>query len=82
MTHNNLAPRRGGRRACAASPLARPADDRDRHALMHRVGAPDVSRDGHWAVFTMSDTDWRKNKRNNTLHLLDLTQGRRRAACR
>ena len=41
---------------------------------MHRLGAPEVSRDGRWAVFTISDTDWDKGKRNNTLHLLDLTK--------
>jgi dipeptidyl aminopeptidase/acylaminoacyl peptidase len=41
---------------------------------MHRIGAPDVSPDGHWAVFTLSNTDWAKNKRVNTLNLLDLTR--------
>ncbi len=41
---------------------------------MHRLGAPDVSPDGHWAVFTVSTTDWGKNKRVNTLELLDLTK--------
>jgi dipeptidyl aminopeptidase/acylaminoacyl peptidase len=41
---------------------------------MHRLGAPGVSRDGKWAVFTISTTDWAKNKRVNTLHLLDLTK--------
>ena len=42
--------------------------------MMHRLGAPEVSRDGHWAVFTISDTDLAKNKRNNPLYLLDLTK--------
>ena len=42
--------------------------------MMHRLGAPEVSRDGHWAVFTISDTDLDKNKRNNRLYLLDLTR--------
>ncbi len=41
---------------------------------MHRLGAPEVSRDGKWAVFTISTTDWEKNKRVNTLYLLDLTR--------
>ncbi|HEX8839530.1 MAG TPA: S9 family peptidase [Sphingomicrobium sp.] len=41
---------------------------------MHRLGAPDVSRDGRYAVFTVSTTDWSKNKRVNTLHLLDLSK--------
>ena len=42
--------------------------------MMHRLGAPEVSRDGHWAVFTISDTDLDKNKRNDRLYLLDLTR--------
>jgi dipeptidyl aminopeptidase/acylaminoacyl peptidase len=41
---------------------------------MHRLGAPEVSRGGRYAVFTISATDWDKNKRVNTLHLLDLTR--------
>ena len=41
---------------------------------MHRMGSPDISPDGHWAVFTVSSTDWSKNKRVNTLNLLDLTR--------
>jgi len=41
---------------------------------MHRLGSPEVSPDGHWAVFTVSNTDWSKNKRVNTLNLLDLTK--------
>ena len=41
---------------------------------MHRMGSPDVSPDGHWAVFTVSSTDWSKNKRVNTLELLDLAK--------
>lgn len=56
--------------------LATPADARpmtatDMH-MMHRLGTPEVSPDGRWAVFTISDTDLAANKRNNTLHLLDL----------
>src|SRR3982751_6853045 len=63
--------------ALAASPaLARPMTATDMH-MMHRLGAPEVSPDGKWAVFTISNTDLEKNKRVNTLYLLDLT---RRAA--
>ena len=40
--------------------------------MMHRVGAPEVSADGRYAVFTVSTTDLEKNKRNNRLVLLDL----------
>lgn len=39
---------------------------------MHRLGSPEVSPDGRHAVFTVSSTDWAKNKRVNTLYLLDL----------
>jgi dipeptidyl aminopeptidase/acylaminoacyl peptidase len=56
----------------AASPLAgRPMTAKDMHA-MHRLGAPEVSPDGRWAVFTLSETDFAKNKRVNTLQILDL----------
>ena len=41
---------------------------------MHRIGSPYVSPDGKTAVFTISTTDWDKNKRVNTLHTLDLTR--------
>ena len=40
--------------------------------MMHRLGAPSVSPDGRYAIFTMSTTDLAANKRNNTLYLLDL----------
>ena len=47
---------------------------------MHRLGAPEVSPDGRWAVFTLSDTDWAKNKRSqHALHARP-DQGRRGAA--
>ena len=60
--------------ALAAAPLsARPMTATDLQS-MHRIGAPDVSPDGHWAVFTLSNTDWAKNKRVNTLYVLDLTR--------
>jgi len=41
---------------------------------MHRLGSPEVSPDGKLAVFTLSSTDWQKNKRVNTLQMLDLTR--------
>jgi dipeptidyl aminopeptidase/acylaminoacyl peptidase len=60
--------------ALAASPLAaRPMTATDMQS-MHRLGAPEVSPDGRYAVFTLSTTDWDKNKRVNTLNLLDLTK--------
>jgi dipeptidyl aminopeptidase/acylaminoacyl peptidase len=60
--------------ALAASPTsARPMTATDMH-MMHRIGTPEVSADGHWAAFTVSDTDLAKNKRNNRLYLLDLTR--------
>jgi len=60
--------------AFAASPLAaRPMTATDMQS-MHRLGAPEVSNDGRYAVFTISTTDWDKNKRVNTLYLLDLTK--------
>jgi dipeptidyl aminopeptidase/acylaminoacyl peptidase len=60
--------------ALAASPaLARPMTATDMH-VMHRLGAPEVSPNGRSAVFTISATDLDKNKRNNTLYLLDLTR--------
>ena len=42
--------------------------------MMHRIGAPEVSPDGRWALFTISNTDLANNKRNNRLHLLDLSK--------
>ena len=57
--------------AFASPATARPMTATDMH-MMHRVGAPEVSPDGKWAVFTISDTDLPANKRNNTLYLLDL----------
>jgi len=64
--------------AAAAALAVSPATARPMTAVdlqsMHRLGAPAVSPDGRWAVFTVSDTDWAKNKRVNTLKSLDLTQ--------
>ena len=51
--------------------LARPMTATDMH-MMHRLGAPEVSPDGRWTVFTISSTDLAANKRNNTPYLLDL----------
>jgi dipeptidyl aminopeptidase/acylaminoacyl peptidase len=60
--------------ALAASPVAaRPMTAVDLQS-MHRIGSPEISPDGRWAVFTVSTTDWAKNKRINTLELLDLTK--------
>jgi dipeptidyl aminopeptidase/acylaminoacyl peptidase len=60
--------------ALAAAPLsARPMTATDMQS-MHRLGSPEVSNDGRYAVFTVSTTDWNKNKRVNTLELLDLTR--------
>ena len=60
--------------ALAASPvIARPMTAIDLQS-MHRLGSPAVSPDGRTAVFTVSDTDWSKNKRVNTLYRLDLTR--------
>ena len=52
---------------------ARPMTATDMH-MMHRLGAPEVSPDGKTAIFTISDTDLAKNKRNNRLYSLDLTR--------
>jgi dipeptidyl aminopeptidase/acylaminoacyl peptidase len=58
----------------AASPaVARPMTAVDLQS-MHRMGSPAVSPDGHYAVFTLSDTDLAANKRRNTLYTLDLTK--------
>ncbi|MCW3796771.1 S9 family peptidase [Sphingomonas sp. BN140010] len=51
----------------------RPMTATDMHN-MRRLGAPEVSPDGRYAVFTLSTTDLAANKRNNVLHLLDLTK--------
>ena len=51
--------------------LARPMTATDMH-MMRRLGAPSVSPDGRYAVFTLSTTDLGANKRNNVVHILDL----------
>jgi dipeptidyl aminopeptidase/acylaminoacyl peptidase len=55
-----------------SSAHARPMTATDMHS-MHRLGAPEVSPDGRRAAFTISSTDWDKNKRITTLYTLDLT---------
>jgi len=64
--------------AAAAAILPTPVPARPMTAVdlqsMHRLGAPAVSPDGGTAVFTVSDTDWSKNKRVNTLYQLDLSR--------
>jgi dipeptidyl aminopeptidase/acylaminoacyl peptidase len=57
--------------AIPAAVSARPMTATDMH-MMHRLGAPEVSPDGRTALFTISDTDLAKNKRNNRLYTLDL----------
>jgi dipeptidyl aminopeptidase/acylaminoacyl peptidase len=60
--------------ALAASPAAaRPMTATDMH-MMHRLSMLDVSPDGHWAAFDLSDTDLKANKRINRLYLLDLSR--------
>ncbi|MBA3526141.1 MAG: S9 family peptidase [Sphingomonas sp.] len=59
--------------ALAASPaIARPMTATDMH-MMRRLGAPAVSPDGRYALFTLSRTDLAANKRSNPLYLLDLS---------
>jgi dipeptidyl aminopeptidase/acylaminoacyl peptidase len=58
----------------AATPsLARPMTAVDMH-MMHRLGAPSISRDGRLALFTLSTTDLAANKRKNVIHMLELTK--------
>lgn len=52
---------------------ARPMTATDMH-MMRRLGAPEVSPDGKWAVFTLSTTDLAANRRSNPLYMLDLTR--------
>jgi dipeptidyl aminopeptidase/acylaminoacyl peptidase len=52
---------------------ARPMTATDLQSV-RRVGAPEVSPDGRTAVFSLSTTDFDKNRRANVLHSLDLTR--------
>src|SRR5436190_17878547 len=71
MTKHSLLAAAAALSLFAAPAFARPMTATDMH-MMHRLGAPEVSPEGRWAVFTISDTDLPNNKRNNTLYLLDL----------
>ena len=73
MTRTSLLLTAAAAALAATSATARPMTATDMH-MMHRLGAPEVSRDGRYAVFTISDTDLKANKRVNTLYLLDLTK--------
>src|SRR5437868_15462400 len=73
MTHAKLLITAAAAALVASPALARPMTATDMHS-MHRLGAPEVSPDGRTALFTLSTTDWEKNKRVNTLHTLDLTR--------
>ncbi|MEO7410145.1 MAG: S9 family peptidase [Sphingomicrobium sp.] len=53
--------------------LARPMTATDMH-MMQRLGAPSVSPDGRTAIFTLSTTDLKANRRSNALMMLDLTR--------
>jgi len=58
--------------ALTATPaIARPMTATDMQ-MMRRLGAPSVSPDGRYAVFSLSTTDLAANKRNNAVHILDL----------
>jgi dipeptidyl aminopeptidase/acylaminoacyl peptidase len=59
--------------ALPTAATARPMTATDMH-MMRRLGGPEVSPDGRWAVFTLSTTDLAANKRNNRLHVLDLSR--------
>ena len=50
---------------------ARPMTATDMH-MMRRMGAPSVSPDGRFAIFSLSTTDLAANKRDNVIHILDL----------
>ena len=73
MTHAKLLLAAAAAALAAPPVFARPMTATDMQS-MHRLSAPEVSPDGKWAVFTLSSTDWTKNKRINTLSLLDLTK--------
>ncbi len=45
---------------------------------MERVGAPQVSPDGQWAVFTLSTYDIDKNSSTTDLHLMNIADGSHR----
>ena len=51
-----------------------PLVDRELFFGNPEISGAQISPDGKYAVFTISATDMAKNKRVNTLHLLDLTR--------
>jgi len=58
--------------ALTATPaIARPMTATDMQ-MMRRLGAPSVSPDGRYAIFSLSTTDLAANKRNNVVQILDL----------
>ena len=74
MTSTAAPPRRRRRRA-RRLPARRPADDRDRHAIdasPRRAGS--LARRPLGGVHHLRPPIWDKNKRINTLYLLDLTK--------
>ncbi|HXH00311.1 MAG TPA: S9 family peptidase [Sphingomicrobium sp.] len=73
MKHLILAATAASALISAAPSIARPMTATDMH-MMRRLGAPSVSPDGRRALFTLSTTDLGANKRNNVIHLLDLTR--------
>ena len=59
--------------ALAASPAAaRPMTARDVQS-MHRLSEPAVSPDGRYVAYSLTETDWKSNKRRTDLFVLDLT---------
>ena len=59
--------------ALIATPaVARPMTATDMQ-MMRRLGTPSVSPDGRYVIFPLSTTDMAANKRNNVVHILDLT---------
>ena len=73
IKHSTLAAVAAAALFAATPALARPMTATDMH-MMHRLGSPSISPDGRYALFTLSSTDLSKNKRNNPIHLLDLTR--------
>src|ERR1043165_1324797 len=57
--------------AQAPAAFARPMTATDL-ATLRRMGAPAVSPDGNWAVYSLSETDLAANRRRTDLFLLDL----------
>jgi dipeptidyl aminopeptidase/acylaminoacyl peptidase len=73
MTHAKLLIAAAAAALAASSAQARPMTATDMQS-MRRLGSPEVSSDGRMALFTLSTTDWAKNKRVTTLYTLDLTR--------